>query len=212
MKDGSDFRKEYAQETPEKSRAYIERTKNRVLSGQIAVHLPEGSGFDAAGATVRVSRSSGVHIVYFPYVGTAAAPSMLATVYDRSGRVTQTIEHVYQNLSDDSVRVRVWNDGKAALDRTAAPNGEVSATPKEAREATESSAAEAPTQPKLLASTWWERFKACMIRQGYTAATLAAIAATCSACFTGPLQCIPCVVTLGITDWVAMYCAYNASS
>ncbi|WP_055563336.1 hypothetical protein [Streptomyces atriruber] len=209
VKDGSDFRKKYAEETPEKSRALIERTKEKVLSGKIAVHLPEGAGIDAAGATVRVSRSTGVRIVYLTYAGTAAAPSMLATVYDRSGRVGQTIEHVYQNLPDDSVRVRVWIDGKATLDRTAAPTGEVSGTPKDATATAESVA---PTQPQALASTWWERFKACMIRQGYTAATLAAIAATCSACFTGPLQCIPCVITLGITDWVAMYCAYNASS
>ncbi|MEU6820221.1 hypothetical protein ABZ921_06295 [Streptomyces atriruber] len=209
VKDGSDFRKQYAEETPEKSRAYIERTKNQVLSGKIAVHLPEGAGIDSAGATVRVSRSSGVRIVYFPYAGTAAAPSMLATVYDRSGRVTQTIEHVYQSLPDDSVRVRVWIDGKATLDKTASPTGEVSGTPKEAKSAAESVAPEQPQN--LTASTFWERFKACMIRQGYTMATISAIAATCSACFMGPLQCIPCVVTIGVTEFAAFYCAYNAS-
>ncbi|NBE52899.1 hypothetical protein [Streptomyces boluensis] len=209
IKDGSDFRKKYDKETPEKSRAYIERTKEGVLSGKIAVHLPEGAGIDEAGATVRVSRSTGVRIVYLPYAGTAAVPSVLATVYDRSGRVTQTIEHVYQTQRDGSVRVRVWIDGKATLDKTASPTGEVSGTPKDASTAAESVA---PTQPhELAASTYWERFKACMIRQGYTMATIAALGATCSACATGPIACIPCVVALGITDFAVFYCAYNAS-
>ncbi|QES44756.1 hypothetical protein DEJ49_30530 [Streptomyces venezuelae] len=209
VKNGSDFRKKYVKETPEKSRELIERTKEKVLSGKIAVHLPEGAGIDEAGATVRVSRSTGTRIVYLPYAGTAAVPSMLATVYDRSGRVTQTIEHVYQAGSDGSVRVRVWTDGKATLDKTASPTGEVSGTPKDASTAAESVTPISPQ--KLTASTFWERFKACMIRQGYTMATIAAIAATCSACVAGPLACIPCLVTIGITEFAAIYCVYNAS-
>ncbi|MEW2392014.1 hypothetical protein AB0933_27025 [Streptomyces venezuelae] len=156
-----------------------------------------------------MSRSTGGHIVYLPYAGTAAVPSMLAAVYDRSGRVTQTVEHVYQARDDGSVRVRVWIDGKATLDKTASPTGEVSGTPKDASTAAESVA---PAQPqKLTASTFWERFKACMIRQGYTMATIAAIGATCSACVSGPLACVPCLVAIGITEFAAIYCVYNAS-
>ncbi|MEU5897578.1 hypothetical protein [Streptomyces venezuelae] len=209
VKNVSDFRKKYVKERAEKSREFVERTKGKILSGKIAVHLPEGAGFDEAGATVRVSRSDGTRIVYLPYAGTAAVPSVLAAVYDRSGRVTQTIEHVYRNKHDGSVRVRVWIDGKATLDKTASPTGEISGTPKDASASAESVA---PTSPqKLAASTYWERFKACMIRQGYTMATIAALGATCSACFVSPAGCLACAVAMGITEFAAFYCVYNAA-
>ncbi|WP_306338630.1 hypothetical protein [Streptomyces sp. KL118A] len=208
-KNVSEFQQKYAKETPEKSRAYIERTKEMLLSGKIDVHLPEGAGIDEAGATVRVSRAADHRVVYLPYAGTAAVPSVLATVYDRSGRVTQTIEHVYETLRDGSVRVRVWIDEKVTLDRTASPTGRVSGTPKDASTAAEP---ETPTSPqKLTASTFWERFKACMIRQGYTMATISAIAATCSACFVSPAGCLACAVTVGVTEFAAIYCVYNAA-
>ncbi|MCC5034097.1 hypothetical protein DMH02_012885 [Streptomyces sp. WAC 00631] len=114
--DGS-FRERYREDGSPAARRLAARTLRAVGSGAIATHLPQGAHIpEVPPMTVWRARDDGSRVARVAYTGTAVPPSGIAVHYDAAGRLTRTVEHVFEERGETQGRVAVWRDGRRVLD------------------------------------------------------------------------------------------------
>ncbi|KNE80262.1 MULTISPECIES: hypothetical protein [Streptomyces] len=114
--DGS-FRERYREDGSPAARRLAARTLRAAGSRAIATHLPRGAHLrEVPPMTVWRARDDGSRVARVAYTGTAVPPSGLAAHYDAAGRLTGTVEHVFEERGETQGRVAVWRDGRQVLD------------------------------------------------------------------------------------------------
>ncbi|MZE75920.1 hypothetical protein [Streptomyces xinghaiensis] len=114
--DGS-FRERYREDGSPAARRLAARTLRAIGAGLIATHLPQGAHIpEVPPMTVWRARDDGSHVARVTYTGTAVPPSGIAVHYDAAGRLTGTVEHVFEERGETQGRVAVWRDGRLVVD------------------------------------------------------------------------------------------------
>ncbi|WP_030542059.1 hypothetical protein [Streptomyces albus] len=111
------FRERYREDHSPAARRLAARTLRAIESGLIATHLPRGAHIpEVPPMTVWRAHDDGSRVARVAYTGTAVPPSGIAVHYDAAGRLTGTVEHVFEERGETQGRVAVWRDGRQVLD------------------------------------------------------------------------------------------------